>query len=418
MRGRWLLPLLAIACALPQIVSAKDAGTLKLEIVLIRHGVRSPTSAPEALGKYSREAWPAWPVEPGVLTEHGAQGMQSIGQRYRERYHATGLWDGDCATASEVVVIADSTPRNRDSAAALGKGLGGDCGLGFYARPSGENNRLFHYQTKDNDDADDAQADGKPPTVLSLLQDILLGCSGDDCRKAALADGKKLLLDDPAGNLSRAMKAAGSLSENLMLEYAQGMPLGQVAWGKGDATTIGRLIELHNLQFAQSKKPLPLARKSASNLLAHIVASLDTASGKQGDVEPLSDGRTRVVFLIGHDTNLAQISGLLGADWHSAAQPDDYPPGGALVFDLWEKQRRYAVQVHTLLPTLDALRHADVSHARDVVDVPVAFGDCHAATPCPIDTFRRWTTTRILSSEVEAKMPQMQRSSSVPEASR
>jgi len=411
MRRRWLLSLLAIACALPLSVFASDTGTLKLEIVLIRHGVRSPTSAPEALGKYSREAWPAWPVEPGVLTEHGAQGMQSLGQYYRERYRADGLWSGDCAQASHVVVIADSTPRNRDSAAALNKGLGADCGLGFYARPSGENNRLFHYQPKDNDDADDAQVAGKPPAALSLLQDILLGCSGDDCRKAAQADGRKLLLDDTAG-LAKAMKTAGSLSENLMLEYAQGMPLAQVAWGKGGAATIGRLIELHNLQFAQSKKPLPLAQKSASNLLAHIVASLDAASGKHGDVEPLSGDDARVVFLIGHDTNLAQIGGLLGTQWHSATQPDDYPPGGALVFDLWEKQGQYAVRVHALLPRLDALRNADVSHAGDVVDMPVAFGDCHATAPCPIDTFRRWTTKRILSSEVETKMPQMTRSAS------
>jgi 4-phytase/acid phosphatase len=409
MRGRWWLSLLAIACALPWSVFAKDAGTLKLEIVLIRHGVRSPTSAPEALGKYSREAWPAWPVEPGVLTEHGAQGMQSLGQYYRERYRSDGLWSGDCAAASQVVVIADSTPRNRDSAAALDKGLGAECGIGFFARPAGENNRLFHYQSKDGDDADDAQVDGKPPAALNLLQDILLGCNGDACRKAAVADGKKLLLD---GSLAKAMKTAGSLSENLMLEYAQGMPLAQVAWGKGDAATIGRLIQLHNLQFAQSKKPLPLAQKGASNLLAHIVATLDAAGGKQGEVEPLSDGGARVVFLIGHDTNLAQISGLLGTQWHSARQPDDYPPGGALVFDLWEKNGRYSVQTHALLPMLDALRNADVSHAGDVVDMPVAFGDCHATAPCPIDTFRRWTTKRILSSEVETKMPQMTRSAS------
>lgn len=412
MRHRGLLSLLAIACALPLSVLAKDAGTLKLEIVLIRHGVRSPTSAPEALGKYSRDAWPAWPVEPGVLTEHGAQGMQSLGHYYRERYLANGLWNGDCAAASQVVVIADSTPRNRDSAAALNKGLGADCGLGFfYARPSGENNRLFHYQAKDGDDVDEAQAEGKPPAALNLLQDILLGCSGDECRKAAVAGGKKLLLD---GSLAKAMKTAGSLGENLMLEYAQGMPLSQVAWGKGNAATIGRLIELHNQQFAQSKKPLPLAQKSASNLLAHIVASLDTASAKHGDVEPLSGDSAHVVFLIGHDTNLAQIGGLLGTQWHSVAQPDDYPPGGALVFDLWETHGRYAVQVHALLPMLDALRNADVSHAHDVVDMPVAFGDCRAATPCPIDTFRRWTTKRILSSAVETKIPAMVRSASMP----
>jgi 4-phytase/acid phosphatase len=408
---RLCLALLLAMCALPSIASARDAGTLKLEVVLVRHGVRSPTSAPDALGKYSRAAWPAWPVAPGVLTEHGAQGMRSLGQFYRRRLAGSGLWNGDCATAAQVVVIADSTPRNRDSAAALGKGLAADCALGFYARPSGDNNRLFHYQAKDSDDTDDASVGGEPPAATALLQDILLGCSGDACRHAAQADGKKLLLQD---GLAKAMKTAGSLSENLMLAYAQGMARDQVAWGRGDAATIGKLIELHNLQFAQSKKPLPSARKSASNLLAHIVASLDAARGTHGQVEPLADDQARVVFLVGHDTNLAQVGGLLGASWHSGVQPDDYPPGGALVFDLWEKHGRYAVQVHALLPTLDALRNADMEHAGAVVDLPVAVGDCHAAAPCAIDTFRRWVAGRIQSSEVETALPQMQRVASVP----
>jgi len=204
------------------------------------------------------------------------------------------------------------------------------------------------------------------------------------------------------------MKTAGSLSENLMLEYAQGMPLDGVAWGQGSAATIGQLIQLHNMQFAASKKPLPLAQQSASNLLAHIVATLDAAAGRQDEVQPLADASARGVILIGHDTNLAQVSGLLGTQWHSTTQPDDYPPGGAMVFQLWENKGHYTVRVHALLPTLQGLRDADLIRADNLVDVPLAFGPCTARKSCSLEAFRQWTAGRILPAAVEMATPAMQ----------
>lgn len=409
MRGLGIGLLWLAAALAPSLASASDAGTLKLEVVLVRHGVRSPTSTPEALGKYSRQPWPAWPVAPGILTEHGARGMQSLGMRYRERYASSGLWDGHCDTAAHMLVIADSTPRNRDSAAAFSRGLGGECTLGYVAREQGQDNRLFHFQHKDGDD-DNAGAWSKAPVQLELLQDVLLGCRGTECRKTAEAEGTKLLLDGSVAPeaLAKAMKTAGSLSENLMLEYAQGMPLDGVAWGQGSAATIGQLIQLHNMQFAASKKPLPLAQQSASNLLAHIVATLDAAAGRQDEVQPLADASARGVILIGHDTNLAQVSGLLGTQWHSAAQPDDYPPGGAMVFQLWENKGHYTVRVHALLPILQGLRDADLIRADNLVDVPLAFGPCTARKSCSLEAFRQWTAGRILPAAVEMATPAMQ----------
>ncbi|HEY9131987.1 MAG TPA: histidine-type phosphatase [Dyella sp.] len=409
MRGLGLgLLWLAVALA-PSLAWAASAGTLKLEVVLVRHGVRSPTSAPEALGKYSRQPWPEWPVAPGVLTEHGAQGMQSLGARYRERYASSGLWNGRCDTVADILIVADSTPRNRDSAAAFGRGLGGDCALGYLAREQGQDNRLFHFQRKDGDD-DDAATWPKTPAQLELLQEVLLGCRGETCRKGAEIAGTKLLLDGSVAPeaLAKAMKTAGSLSENLMLEYAQGMPLDRVAWGRGGAATIGQLIQLHNLQFAASKKPLAQAQRSASNLLAHIVATLEAAAGRQGDVQPLADASMRAVILVGHDTNLAQVSGLLGTQWHSAAQPDDYPPGGAMVFQLWEDKGHYTVRVHALLPTLQGLREANLARADSLIDMPLAFGPCAAAKSCSLEAFVQWTSGRILPAAVEAAIPAMQ----------
>ncbi|HEX7815616.1 histidine-type phosphatase [Dyella sp.] len=396
---RWLV---LFALVLPTWATAAPGETLKLEIVLIRHGVRSPTSAPEALGKYSTDPWPAWPVAPGVLTDHGAQGMQSLGQLYRERYASRGLWSGDCANASQIRIIADSTPRNRASAMALGKGLGGECSLGYDARPNGENNRLFHAGAHDGDDAGTVASIDFPP-AFGQLQGLLLGCTGDACWRRALAQGRKLLIK---GDQATALKTAGSLSENLMLEYAQGMPLSSVAWGRADAQAIGELITLHNLQFAVSKKALPAAQQGGSNLLAHIAATLQAVSGQTPEVQSLADGDQRVIVLLGHDTNLAHVAGLLGVDWHDARQPDDYPPGGALIFDLYQQRGRYSIQVHAWMPTLDSLRQARVD-ATTMIDTRLAFGDCKATDACPLNAFIRWVDSRIARDAVDKATPEL-----------
>jgi 4-phytase/acid phosphatase len=46
----------------------------------------------------------------------------------------------------------------------------------------------------------------------------------------------------------------------------------------------------------------------------------------------------RVLILVGHDTNLANISGALSLSWLIDGRRDDTPPGGALIFELWKKR--------------------------------------------------------------------------------
>ena len=47
-------------------------------------------------------------------------------------------------------------------------------------------------------------------------------------------------------------------------------------------------------------------------------------------------GQQALLLLSGHDTNLSNLSGMLGLSWTLPGyQPDDTPPGGALIFTLW-----------------------------------------------------------------------------------
>jgi 4-phytase/acid phosphatase len=372
--------------------------TVRLEVVLMRHGVRSPTKPATTYADYANAAWPEWPVAPGMLTDHGREGMRGIGGRLRELFVADGAIGAGCPDASSVAVIGDSTPRNRESSVAVADGLAPGCNLGFLATENASNNALFHYRKDDDDDAGSATAE--PPAALADLQSVLLGCHADSCADIATRDGKRLLPADT----DKAMKLAGTLSENLMLSYAEGMPMASVAFGRGDVALLGRLITLHNVQFAATKKAMPAASLAASNVVAHMAATFDVALGKQSSVDPLTASGKGVVVLVGHDTNLANVSGVLGLDWHDAHRPDDYPPGGAIVLSLVNHKGHDVIRVRSLMPTMDQLR---ANRFDDVRAVPVRVKGCHALGECTLAEFAAVTRKGIDTTRVDEHLPAM-----------
>lgn len=412
-RGPCLLGLALTLLSSPAWSEPAATGTLRLRVVIMRHGVRAPTSSPSELAPFATQPWAAWPVAPGMLTPHGVQGMTALGSRYRKLLGDAGLWSGHCDSLDQVVVIADSTPRNRASGAALSKGLAPACKSHYLALAPDQSNPLFHFGEKDGGKDDEATTASTPsawpPLALAELQEVLLGCRGDKCAENAKASGHKLLIDpshpDNDAARAKALKSAGSLSENLMLEYAQGFPQARVAWGHGDAATIGRLITLHNLQFALSKKSMPAAAQAGSNLVAHVLATLQQTAGVAPVVAPLAGKQAKVVLLVGHDTNLANVAGVLGVDWHDERQPDDYPPGGALVFDLLEAHGQYAMRVSSLMPTLEALRHADFGSEEALVEHPLSLPPCPHEPTCPLTKVSEWLGSRLDPQRIEPRMP-------------
>lgn len=390
----------AAAAMLPPLAQAKDR--VELEIVLMRHGIRSPTKPGSTYVDYANAAWPEWPVAPGMLTAHGHDGMRAIGARLRGEFMTDGLLSSACPDDASFVVIGDSTPRNRESSVALREGLTPGCGTGYLAMDGSTNNPLFHYRKEDDDDTAPPTV-GTPPAALAELQSLLLGCKADTCADVARRDGKKPLLASTDA-LPAAMKLAGTLSENLMLAYVEGMPMDKVAFGRGDADLPGRLITLHNDQFAATKKAKPAASLAGSNLVAHIVATLDAARGAATKVAPLSAVRRGVIVLVGHDTNLANVAGVLGLEWHDAARPDDYPPGGALIFSVVAHGSEHAIHVDTLMPTMAQLR---TGRFEDMRRAPVRIAGCHDLGRCTPEEFSAIARRGIDGARLDPQLPAM-----------
>lgn len=370
--------------SLPQSSGAKSgiASELKYVVIVSRHGVRSPTGKTDQLNQYSVKPWPVWSIPPGYLTEHGAKLMTLLGAYDREQFAKEGLFAADgCADASHVSIVADSDQRTRETGKALALGMFPGCDVAVRALAEGTPDPLFHSLESGIGHPDKALATaavsgrigGNPAGLadafrpqLNALEEVLQGCKpGPAC-----AGAKSSLLDIPSSvspgkgdhlvDLRSPLGMAATLSENMLLEYAEGMDVSQVGWGRVDANKVRELMQLHTANAELERRTSYIARAGSSNMLRHILRSIEQAIHGKAIEGALGRPEDRLLVLVGHDTNLSNISGALGLTWLIDGRLDDTPPGGALVFELWKdgSTGEYSVRTSYMAQTLDQMRNA------------------------------------------------------------
>jgi 4-phytase/acid phosphatase len=146
------------------------------------------------------------------------------------------------------------------------------------------------------------------------------------------------------------------------------------------------VLEVHTVYADLMRRTPYLARARGSNLLAHVLHSLEQAATGKPVAGALGKPGDALLVLSGHDTNLSNLSGMLGLSWKLAGyQPDDTPPGGALIFSLWRDtgSGKYAVKLRYVAQSLDQMRDAQrLSLASPPEGQDVALPNC-AAAGCP-----------------------------------
>jgi 4-phytase/acid phosphatase len=357
---------------------------LRLVVIVSRHGVRSPTGKLDQLNHYSREPWPAWSVPPGNLTAHGAQLMRLFGAYDRQMLASQGLLaPSGCADAAKIRIIADSDQRTRETGKALAAGLAPGCDIKVSAKPEGTPDPLFHFSGAKIVQADKLQATaaiagrigGNPQGLveayrpqLKALEEVLQGCDPKaNCKDKPAPTS---LFDLPSSiapgtgdhlvDLRTPLSLASSMTENLLLEYTEGMDAANVGWGRVDLAKLRELIQLHEASEEIERRTPTIARIQSSNLLAHILDSMRQAVESTPVPGALTSQSDRLLILVGHDTNLSNIAGALGLDWIIDGRRNDTPPGGALIFELWKSRatKKYSVRTFYAAQTLDQMRSA------------------------------------------------------------
>ena len=392
--------------------AAAAPAQLRYVVIISRHGVRSPTWTSERLNPYAVEPWPEWGVPPGNLTPHGRVLMQIMGAYYREWLSNEHLLSPQgCGDVGRIYLHADADQRTLETGRALAETLLPGCAAAVHSVPEGSRDPLF-----DPIAAGIAKPDWEIAAkavqerlgenarhfldlhraAFEALQYVLAGAGGAPKKLIDLPEEISVTATGKGLQINEQLSLASTLSENLLLEYTEGIQGKDLGWGRLDADNLFHILELHAVSSDLTRRTLYLARAKGSNLLDHILLSMEQAATGKAMPGALGPPGAAVLILVGHDTNLSHLSGMLGLSWHLPGyQPEDTPPGGALVFSLWQQPKtgQYFVRTQYLAQTLQQMRSATaLTLAAPPANEDVAVAGCESATGsfgCPWETFEK-----------------------------
>jgi len=390
-------------------------------VIVSRHGVRSPIAGTPSLASIAADPWPSWPVPPGHLTPRGAELARLLGVYYRDHYAAQGLLPAQgCPPPGAVFAWADLDQRTRMTAQSLLDGMFPACGLRPGYRGDAKADPLFHPTRAGICRIDPARArqavlervGGNFRIVLSAhqselaaMQSVLKCCAPAVCRASGAAAPCTLrglptaiVGSDDRIRLSGPIAIGSTAAEIFLLEYAQGLPAQEVAWGRAASPEAMRpLWRLHTLQFDLMQRTPYLAARQASALVDRIVATMRDSIEKNGVAT--SSVRRKLTLFVGHDTNLANIGGMLGMHWALPSYlPDQTPPAGALHFELLRDRGSgsYAVRVSYIAQTLEQMREVmQLNPSRPPEQATATIAGC----PANDDGTCAWATFEPLASK-------------------
>jgi 4-phytase/acid phosphatase len=384
---------------------------LKFVVIVTRHGVRPPTVSNDQIDPYSAEPWPKWDVPPGYLTAHGRVLMRLFGAYDRAQFARAGLFTpSGCADADRVYFWADTDERTIETGRALVEGMLPGCTVEVHSAPAGTRDPLFNPVAAGVGHADpdlavaavSGRIGGHPEALLAAYRPALV------TMQQVLTAGKTVkrsLLELPvslgpaAGGLVEIrgpLATASSLAEDFLLEYTNGMEGHDLGWGRLTEANLRQMMTLNTAYTDLTRRTPQIGRTSASNLLSAVAKAMEQAATGKAVPGAIGKAGDRMLVLVGHDSNLSNIQGTLNLTWLLPGyQPNDTPPGGALVFELWRQPAggEYSVRTYYTAQTLDQMRRAlpltpDSPPAKATVFVP-GCSTAKAGSPCDWKAFQR-----------------------------
>lgn len=389
-----------------QTVTSGDKGELLRVVVLSRHGVRSPTGPPETRARWTVSKWPDFKVPPGNLTPRGGELAQLMGAYYRDYLAEQGLFSrAGCPAQERMLVHADADQRTRVTAERFVEGFAPGCGLPVRKADS-ERDPLFHpveanlckfnleqarASVMQRAGGDFAALARTERDTLHALQGILQCCTPKLCDKSFGGPGgpctlpalpTRLKVDPAKISLEGGLAIASTYAEILLLEYGNGFSGKEFGFGRADVAKMQQGFKLHALASDIVQRAPYIAQRQGSMLLGKITDAL---------VSEAND--PRFLLFVGHDTNIANVAALLGANWHlQGYQANQTPPGGALVFEL-RRGRDGQLRVYGtyLSQSLNQLREARPLGVRSpplkqALRIPACSGD-REGHPCLLADF-------------------------------
>ena len=290
-----LLLAAAVVPAQAQTQTNHGKEALRFTLILSRHGIRPPLVAASSLDRYSADPWPDWEVPLGYLTPHGSEALRQMGAYLRKKYAHEGLLPArGCPSSRAIYIYSDTDERNIMSSYATFAGLEPGCApraVNTIVSQPGMRDPLFS----------PLPGTFKAPSPLELNVDRQ-DAMGRDWRNFYTVAGNPelkefahVLAPDPARppahpilSQPRPLTVASGMVEDLLLEFLDDKPMSQVGWGRVDEAMLRRLMPLHTRQFTLSTRTPLVARIEGSNMMAHILDTLEQAARPDG--KPVAGG--------------------------------------------------------------------------------------------------------------------------------
>ncbi len=396
---------LSVIAALPMGMSAYAAdGDMQLQQVLMlsRHNLRAPlANNGSVLEQSTKKSWPQWDVAGGELTTKGGVLEVYMGNYTRQWLAQQGLvQNGSCPDSSTIFVYANSLQRTVATAQYFVTGAFPGCDIAVTHQDAmGTMDPIFNPAITDGSDdfnkkalaamtASNEKLALKP--ALQRLEKIIDYKSSPACngkKQCDLGSGENVFSAENGKepNVSGPLKIGNSLVDAFTLQYYQGFPADQVAWGQ--IKTPEQWKELaaikNGYQDVLFGSPV-VAREVAAPLVDYIRSQLineDKASAP------------KVTLMVGHDSNIASLLSALQVKPYELPGNDEKTPiGGQVVFERWHdaKNNKDLLKVEYVYQTAEQLRNADVLSLNNPpkrVTLQLAGCDADASGYCSWDQF-------------------------------
>jgi len=417
---------LSVIAALPVGMTAYAAdGDMQLQQVLMlsRHNLRAPlANNGSVLEQSTKKSWPQWDVAGGELTTKGGVLEVYMGNYTRQWLAQQGLVEkGTCPDSSNIFVYANSLQRTVATAQYFVTGAFPGCDVAVTHQDAmGTMDPIFNPVITDDSEAFNKKALAamtaaneklalKP--ALQRLEKIVdykasPACNGKKQCDLSSGDNTFTAENGKEPGVNGPLKIGNSLVDAFTLQYYEGFPADQVAWGQ--IKTPEQWKELaaikNGYQDALFTSPT-VSREVAAPLVDYIRSQL---------VDQDKASAPKVTLMVGHDSNIASLLSALQVKPYELPGNDEKTPiGGQVVFERWHdaKNNKDLLKVEYVYQTADQLRNADVLSLKNPpkrVTLQLAGCDTDANGYCSWDQFTAALNTALQGTPLQPAAPAAQ----------
>lgn len=425
---------LAICSAVSGISAYAADGNYQLEQVLMmsRHNLRAPLADNgSVLAQSTKKAWPQWDVPGGQLTTRGGILEVYMGRYTREWLAQQGLVaSGECPASDDIYAYANSLQRTVATAQYFVTGAFPGCdiqvshqdGMGtmdpVFNPVIIDGSEAFNKQALDAMNSASEKLELKP--AFQRLEKII------DYKNSPACDGKKQcdLSSDKQNKFSAEngkepgvsgpLKVGNSLVDAFTLQYYQGFPLDQVAWGQIRTPEQWKELSAIKNAYQDTLFTSPaVARDVAAPLVDYIRSML---------VDEDKANAPKVTLMVGHDSNIASLLTALDFKPYTLPEQNERTPiGGMIQFQRWhdKKNNQELMKVEYVYQTTEQLRNVTpLSLETPPRRVTLEMNGCKidANGFCPWNQFTQVLNNALQGTPMAVSQPEPQPAVEVPAA--